>query len=220
MTAPETAPASGLNGPLERRTAFLQGILADQRVHRRVVIALALRFMTAGGTEHAGHVIDMSPGGIAIACEPEMCPGTGTKIIIYIEDIGRVEGSVVRHMESGFAVRLDTTQAKRDRLAERLTWHANRNYAHLEDLRRHDRSDTEHRTRLFMADGRELDCRVLDLSLGGVSIAATVPPPLGSLIVIGRMQGRVVRHHEKGAAIEFIDAPPSKGSLAERLLNL
>lgn len=218
--APDFAQASAMNGPLERRTAFLQGLLADQRAHRRVVIALGLRFMSMGGSEHAGHIVDMSVGGMSIACEPGTAPGVGARVIVYIEDIGRVEGSVVRLTDLGFAVQLDTTPAKRDRLAERLTWHANRNYAHLEDLRRHDRTDTEHRTRLFLADGRELDCRVIDLSLGGVSIAADPPPPVGARVVIGRMQGRVVRHHEKGAAIEFVDAPPSKGSLAERLLNL
>jgi hypothetical protein len=42
---------------------------------------------------------------------------------------------------------------------------------------------------------------------------------LGEQIMVGKMRGRVVRHHETGFAIEFQEMPPSRGSLAEQLVT-
>jgi hypothetical protein len=41
--------------------------------------------------------------------------------------------------------------------------------------------------------------------LSGASIACAVKPPLDSVIVLGRMRGRVARHHNQGVAIKFIE---------------
>jgi hypothetical protein len=49
------------------------------------------------------------------------------------------------------------------------------------------------------------DCRVIDVSLSGASIASRVKPPLESVVVLGRLRGRVVRHHEQGVAIQFAE---------------
>ena len=73
-------------------------------------------------------------------------------------------------------------------------------------------------TRILRADGRELPCRVIDLSLGGVSVETAEWPALGEQVMVGKMRGRVVRHHEMGIAIEFTEIPPSRGSLAEQLM--
>jgi hypothetical protein len=59
---------------------------------------------------------------------------------------------------------------------------------------------------------------VIDLSLSGVSVETAEWPALGEEVMVGKMRGRVVRHHEMGIAVEFTDIPPSRGSLAERLI--
>jgi hypothetical protein len=48
-----------------------------------------------------------------------------------------------------------------------------------------------------------VQCEVLDLSLSGLSLKTMVKPPLGEVITIGHVSGRVVRHHESGIAVEF-----------------
>jgi hypothetical protein len=60
---------------------------------------------------------------------------------------------------------------------------------------------------------------VIDLSMGGVSVETAEWPPLGEQVMVGKMRGRVVRHHETGFAIEFTEIPPSRGSLAEQLMS-
>ena len=42
------------------------------------------------------------------------------------------------------------------------------------------------------------------MSLSGAAIAAENRPPLRSLVLLGRVQARVVRNLEEGFALEFI----------------
>jgi hypothetical protein len=83
--------------------------------------------------------------------------------------------------------------------------------------RRHERESTQGVSKVVRSDGREVACRVIDLYLGGVSVAAGEWPPLGEQVLVGKMRGRVVRHHDQGFAIEFSEIPPSRGSLSEQL---
>ena len=46
----------------------------------------------------------------------------------------------------------------------------------------------------------------------GVSLKTDARPPLGEVVLIGQMAGKVVRHHETGIAIEFVAPPAEKGA--------
>jgi hypothetical protein len=188
---------------------------ADRRKHRRAPLKLGVRFLLANGTEHSGVVTDISLGGMAVQSEAE--PDQGSIIIAYVEGFGRLEGMVSRLNAKGFAVRLTLSAIKREKLEERLS--SNKKVAPHEG-RKHEREATgaATATRIIRSDGRSLPCRVIDLSLGGVSVETAEWPALGEQVVVGKMRGRVVRHHELGIAIEFTDIPPSRGSLAEQLV--
>jgi hypothetical protein len=175
---------------------------------------LDVRFLLDDGSEHKGHVANISIGGMAIACDAR--PGAGSNIIAYVQDLGRLEGVVSRIDKDGFAVRLTLSAMRRDKLEERLGSGSKLRGA---EARKHHRETTSGVTRVQRADGREIPCRVIDLSLGGVSVETAEWPPLGEQVMVGKMRGRVVRHHEMGIAIEFIDIPPSRGSLAEQLMS-
>jgi len=51
-----------------------------------------------------------------------------------------------------------------------------------------------------------MTCRIIDMSLSGAAIAAESRPPLKSLVMLGKVQSRVVRNLEEGFAIEFVHA--------------
>jgi len=187
---------------------------ADRRKHRRAALKLGVRFLLANGTEHSGMVTDISLGGMAISSEAQ--PESGSIVIAYVEGFGRLEGMVSRLNAKGFAVRLTLSAIKREKLEERLS--SNKKTSPHEG-RKHERESTATATRIIRADGRSLACRVIDLSLGGVSVETAEWPALGEQVVVGKMRGRVVRHHELGIAIEFTDIPPSRGSLAEQLVS-
>jgi hypothetical protein len=46
---------------------------------------------------------------------------------------------------------------------------------------------------------------VIDVSLNGASVATRVKPPLETVVILGRLRGQVVRHHDQGFAIQFSD---------------
>ena len=58
-------------------------------------------------------------------------------------------------------------------------------------------------TMLILQNGINIGCRLIDLSLSGAAVATDQRPPMGTLVTIGIVQGRVVRHLDDGFAVEF-----------------
>ena len=57
--------------------------------------------------------------------------------------------------------------------------------------------------RLILPNGINVGVRIIDISLSGAGIATEHRPEVGSLVTLGKIPGRVVRHLEDGFAIEF-----------------
>jgi hypothetical protein len=58
---------------------------------------------------------------------------------------------------------------------------------------------------LKLAEGLAVQCRVLDVSLSGASIGTEARPAIGSEVHLGRLRARVMRHHERGIGLQFLD---------------
>ena len=179
--------------------------LADERRrHQRVKVNLLGRYMLADRREFPCQVIDMSPGGMALAAPVSGRPGE--RVIAYIDHLGRLEGVIAREFNNGFAMTIAATARKRDKLAAQLTWLANRHILNLPEDRRHGRfTPRKQMARLILPNGANVTCRVIDLSQSGaaISIAPDLRPPIGAAVTIGKTAGRVVRHIDEGFAIEF-----------------
>lgn len=153
-------------------------------------------------SEYPCQVIDMSPGDVALRSSKR--GALGEKVIVYLDQIGRLEGVVTRSLEDGFAMTIIASERKRDKLAAQLTWLANKHELDLPEDRRHERvSPRNPITTLDLGDGRQYRCRIVDLSLSGAAIEIEVKPAIGLPVTLGTMRGRVVRHFEDGIAIEF-----------------
>lgn len=174
----------------------------ERRQFQRVRVNLLGRYMLSDRREYPCQVADMSPGGMAL-----IAPVRGQvseRVIAYVNHVGRLEGVVARHIENGFAMTIAATPRKRDKLAAQLTWLANRHILGLPEDRRHGRITPRNPAgRLILANGRNVACRVIDISQSGAAIATDLRPEIGSPITIGKTQGRVVRHLDDGIAIEF-----------------
>jgi hypothetical protein len=174
----------------------------ERRRFQRVRVNLLGRYMLADRREFPCQVINMSPGGIAMIAPVSGQPGE--RVIAYIDHLGRLEGVVARQFLNGFAMTISATARKRDKLAAQLTWLANRSILNLPEDRRHDRITPRNPNgRMILANGINVGCRIIDVSLSGAAIATTQRPEVGSPITIVRIPGRVVRHIEDGIAIEF-----------------
>jgi hypothetical protein len=174
----------------------------ERRRFQRVRVNLLGRYMLSDRREFPCQVIDMSPGGMALVAPVSARPGE--RVIAYIDHVGRLEGTVVRAMQNGFAMTIAATPRKRDKLAAQLTWLANRHILGLPEDRRHGRLVPRNtRCNMTTPDGNVVVCHIIDMSLSGAAVGSEVKPPVGSLIMLGRTQARIIRHREDGFAAEF-----------------
>lgn len=185
----------------------------ERRKYLRVRVDLKGRLFVPGEDREAPCVVtDMSPGGAQVTCE--ILPQPQADVVLYIDGFGRFEGAVARGPkgEGGFGVRFNCTALKRERIAEQLNHYLKNGAVDETLLRRHDRKSSRGIARFTRASGEVVNCEVLDLSLGGVSLATEVRPQIGEIVLIGQMAGRVARIHENGIAIEFVTPPPEKAA--------
>ena len=176
----------------------------ERRRHQRVKVNLLGRYMLADRREFPCQVVNMSPGGIALVAPVSGNPGE--RVIAYIDHLGRLEGKIARMLDNGFAMTIEATLRKRDKLAAQLTWLANRHILNLPEDRRHGRFiPRKAMARLILPNGNNVTCRVIDLSESGAAIAISpeLRPAIGTMVTVGKAPGRVVRHIEEGFALEF-----------------
>lgn len=202
MTSMSVSPTTSLR----RAQVIDPRIVPDRRRHRRFPLALLGRFMRANKQEFPCKLNDISVGGISVMAPVDV--EIGERIVAYFDEIGGIEGHVVRTFPGGFALALKATQHKRDKLAAQITWLVNQ--ADLGGIasRRHARMSVANKTStLKLPDDQAVECRVLDVSLSGASIGTEARPPIGSEVIFGKLRCRVVRYHDRGIGVQFLDIP-------------
>jgi hypothetical protein len=175
----------------------------DGRRFQRVQLSLLGRCMFADQRECPCQLLEISPGDAAFVSP--FSAELGERVVAYIDDIGRIEGVILERIEHGFVMSISASQRKRDKLADTLTWLANRHVLSLDEDRRHlRRTPKRSDANVVLPDGTGHSVRVIDMSLSGAALATDIRPPLGSPIRLGRLGARVVRHFDDGIGIEFM----------------
>lgn len=175
----------------------------ERRRFRRVKVHLLGRFMLQNRQEYPCQVVNMSPGGMAVIAP--MIGEPRERVIAYVDHIGRVEGQIMRLFPRGFAMTIEATVRKREKIAAQLTWLANRQTLGMPEDRRHERNAPKNpHSSITLPSGAQVPCRVLDVSLSGAAVTADIRPAIGTPVSVGKTAGRVVRLFEGGFAIEFV----------------
>jgi hypothetical protein len=174
----------------------------DRRRHQRVQVSLLGRYMLANRQEYPCQVTDISPGGVALIAPVN--GANGERVVCYLNHVGRIEGLIARTMRTGFAIQMTVPLIKREKLADQLTWLANRHDLGMPEDRRHERVVPKMtRSTMHSAEGTSYPVRLVDVSISGAAILCEVKPPVGSPVTIGRTPARVVRVSPTGIAVEF-----------------
>jgi c-di-GMP-binding flagellar brake protein YcgR len=174
----------------------------ERRRHQRVNISLPGRFMREDRAEFSCVTIDISPGGVALSSQGRVA--VGERIVAYLRQVGRLEGCVAREFIAGFAIQLKLPPVKRDKLADQLTWLANRHALGLLEDRRHERvAPRGQATTLKLSTGGQFAARIMDVSISGAALTVDVAPPIGTPVTVGATPAHVVRHFSGGIAVEF-----------------
>jgi len=180
----------------------------EQRVHRRFVVEQSGRFMCPAKDEYACSVKDISVGGLAVTVDGPVPPSLqpGERVVAYIGQLGGLEGTVLRTFDDGFAMKINATQHKREKLAAQITWLLNEKDLAGAAARQHERLKIVNRdANLTLAAGGFIPCLILDVSLSGASLACKARPDLGDEVWLSRLRARVVRHHAEGIGIQFME---------------
>jgi hypothetical protein len=177
----------------------------ERRRHARVKVSLLGRYMLPNRMEYPCQSIDMSVGGLLLTAPVK--GRVGERVIVYLEQVGRIEGDIARLTPDGFAITVLATPRKRDKLAAQLTWLANRSALGLPEDRRHDRLQPKQaRIMLTMPDGSQHAVKMLDMSLSGAAFQADVALMITDMVILGRTHAKVVRKFDGGYAVEFRNA--------------
>lgn len=184
--------------PLRQRAV----VPRERRRHARVPITLLGRYMLEDRQEFPCQARDMSPGGLLLDAP---FPGrVGERVVVYLNEIGRIEGRVVRSVPGGFAITIVTTARKREKLASQLTWLANRHVLGMPEDRRHERIiPSAPLTTVHLPDGRVVTCRLIDVSISGAAMTCETRLEKGLDVIVGSTEARIVRATDGGIAVEF-----------------
>lgn len=141
----------------------------------------------------------------AIALAAPVKGKVGDRVIAHIDRLGKLEGPIERLLERGFVMNIAASPDERSNLAAKIAW--------LESLKNHEVPDrrSDKRTipanpnsKMILPDGRVENCLVLDVSVSGVAVSADTIPSVGTILAVGSVVGRVVRHFADGFAVQFV----------------
>jgi PilZ domain len=175
----------------------------ENRKYGRVKLLLAGHLFDPQTDQSAEcRVLNLSAGGAAIQC-PVSFPA-GIPLILYIDGFGRFQGKTVVHANGQLALQFVIGNTKRGRLIEMLQSFGLEGLAGVTHIRKYARTPSLASGSITRANGEQLRCDVLDISLDGVSLRTRVRPPIGEIVILGRAKGRVVRHHADGIALQYV----------------
>ncbi len=174
----------------------------DRRL-QSVQIAFHGRYLLRRDGEYPCHTFEISPAEVSIFAPVK--PSPGDPVILYLTTLGRFLGGCTRQTSAGFEMNLKLSQSKRERLADQLAWYASRQIlSDQPDRRGNERIvPLNPMTLVRFPWGAERIAHIRSVSLSGVAIETDIWPELGSSVLIGSREARVIRHFDDGFACEF-----------------
>ena len=165
-------------------------------------VALFGRCMLPNQLEIPCQAVEMSPEEAKLVSAH--CPKIGDRAIVYLDNVGRIEGNITRHFQGGFALEIDCTPRKRDKLAGQIRQLENHTGFGPENQRDYQRIEPQNtNSELKLSDGRAYPIKIIDISLSGAAIRIDVKPAIGSKVWLAGMEGTVVRHFQEGIGMQF-----------------
>jgi hypothetical protein len=185
-------------------------VVRERRLDVRIIASLPGRYwlVPRGGArgevrQFACRAINISPHALALAAPVQ---GTvGRNVLVEIEHFGKLDGSITRLLtDRGFVMTIAASDEERGRLADKILWLEKHKNLEVSDRRTQTRfAPKSPYSTLMLADGSMRTCFVIDLSVTGAAVSADIVPELGTVVAVGKVVGRVIRHVDGGFAVKF-----------------
>jgi PilZ domain len=174
----------------------------ENRRFQRVTLKLKGRMMCADKREFDLCSVNISPGNMHV--ESRHHPILGENLVLYMQELGRLEGEVTRLNAADFAIALHVSEHKREKLANQLTWLANRHLFSPVDSRQYPRVAPRHPSAMLtLFKGSKVPCEVLDISYSGAALKLAAKPNIDDVVQLNGQVARVVRLTAQGCAVRF-----------------
>jgi len=188
---------------------YKQTSFEERRRHPRSPLKLPGRYMLSDGSEFPCETVDVSPGGIAV--RGVMAGNPSDRVVVYLEELGRIEGEVLRNGSGWFAVEIKAPANKQERLAERIAWLVKSQEEGIADRRIRQRIEAAHEPiSMRTVDGQAFDAKLVDVSNTGAALRVDVTLPVGAHVILGDKPATVSRRFAGGMAVAFREGAPER----------
>jgi hypothetical protein len=158
------------------------------------------RDANGGYREFSCRVLKMSSGFMKI--NGPVTGSVGEWVTVHLDRFGQFKGPIIRHGERVLVMRIVATNDERNKIARKIEWAENKKNR---DKRQHDRFvPRDPHSTLCLPDGRVMPCQIIDCSRSGAAVSTDLIPELGTVLIVGKIVGRVERQIPEGFAIEFL----------------
>lgn len=161
---------------------------------------------SANPSVHSCRTVSLSPSSVAIAAA--VVGAIGERVVLRLEQLGTLDATITQIIPGGFRADLTATDEERQHLAAQINWLKRRSVRQAENKREGQRVSPRDPKGYLYIDEQELECFIIDVSPSGIAISAAVTPPVGTIVQIGQVRGRVIRHMEGGVGIQFDETQP------------
>jgi len=175
---------------------------ANRRRFERVPVSLPGRYMLENGVEHPCECVDISVSGVRLRAS--VAGPWGSRVIVYIDGIGRLEGYIVRRAIGWFALEVHATARKGERVQERIAWLLD---AMNIDRRNPARKFVRRDVALEAQDGSRRPAQLTDITREGAALLTDGAYEVGQRLRLDHRDAHVVRSFPGGVALEFDDEP-------------
>jgi len=146
-------------------------------------------------------VTDLSAEGATI--RTAQGPSMGSEIALYIEGFDRFSAFLVSASHDRVCVKFNCSTLKQARTGEKIRRYLDGKTAPTTILPVAQGSALHSVRNFTRSNGQSVTFDVIDISLSGASLRTSSRPPIGEVVTIGTVQGRIARHFDDGIAVEF-----------------
>jgi len=193
------------------RPAHCDIVFAERPRDVRIIVNIAAHFSVSSrrGAGVARPVFSCRAVNVsnrAIAFIAPVAVKVGDQITAQVEHVGKLEGAVICVLERGFVMDIAASDEEREKLDDKIEWLERYKNLDTTDQRADPRfTPAKRRTKMVFADGTTLYCLIRDVSASGAAISSDTIPAIGTVLAVGTIVGRVVRHFKGGFGVEFIE---------------